>query len=174
MSLESWIKSGTDGEAPAERLAERLSAASYGTILVLAALIIVDTDAVADGWGWELLTGVGVATWLAHFYAEMAGDHIRHGAAPNRRAVTSAMLDGLPIPLAAFLPAMMLLFGRLDVLAPATAIRAAVITALLQLVGVGAMVGLAVSTRGSQAWAYAAVTALFGIVVVLLKTALGH
>ena len=46
---------------PRDRLAERLSAASYGTILVLAALALIDADDVSSGLGWELVTGVGAA-----------------------------------------------------------------------------------------------------------------
>jgi hypothetical protein len=45
---------------------------------------------------------------------------------------------------------------------------------MLQLVGLGAMVGLAVSSRRSGAWSYAAATAAFGLIVVSLKLVLGH
>ena len=74
------------GGWPRERLAERLSAACYGTVLVLAALPLIDADEVSSGLGWELVTGVGVATWVAHLYAEVVGDHLRHGsgARPGR------------------------------------------------------------------------------------------
>jgi hypothetical protein len=159
---------------PRDRLAERFSAASYGTVLVLASLVLIDADEVSSGLGWELVTGVGVATWLAHFYAEVVGDHLRRGAALDRTEVGTAMSDGFPILLAAVPPAIMLLLGRLDVLNPRVALWAAVATAFFQLVAVGAFVGSVVSTRGRGPWAYAAATALIGLAVVTLKVILGH
>jgi hypothetical protein len=160
---------------PRERLAERVSAASYGSVLVLSALALIDAEAVGDGWGWELVTGVGVATWVAHLYAEVVGEHLRHAAAAHTRAeLARAMADGFPILLATVLPAITLLLGRLDVLDPGVALWAAVAVAFAQLVGLGAFVGEVMSGRHSQAWVYAAVTAAFGLVVVTLKVVLGH
>jgi hypothetical protein len=159
---------------PRERLAERVSAASYGSVLVLAALAVIDADDVADGWGWELATGVGVATWIAHLYAEVVGEHLRHSEAHTRAEITRAMADGSPILFAAVLPAIVLALGRLAVLEPRVALWIAVVVAFLQLVGLGALVGQLVSDRRSRAWVYAAVTAAFGLVVVSLKVVLGH
>ena len=51
LQLQNW---------PRERLAARVSAASYGSVLVLTALALINADTVGDGWGWELITGVGV------------------------------------------------------------------------------------------------------------------
>jgi hypothetical protein len=163
--LEGW---------PRERLAERLSAACYGTVLVLAALPVIDADEVSSGLGWELVTGVGVATWVAHLYAEVVGDHLRHGSALDRIEINRAMVDGLPILLAAVLPGVVLLLGRLDVLDPRGALWLAVAVAIGQLVAVGAFVGASVSTRSARAWSYAAATAAIGMAVVVLKLALGH
>ena len=157
-----------------ERLAERLSAACYGTVLVLVALPLIDADEVASGWGWELVTGIGVATWIAHLYAEVVGDHVRRESSVDRTEITRAMVDGLPIPLAAVLPAVMLLLGRVDVLDERVALWAAVAVAIGQLVGVGAFVGGSVSRRGVSVWSYAGATAVIGLAVVVLKLALGH
>ena len=163
--LEGW---------PRERLAERLSAACYGTVLVLAALPLIDADEVSSGLGWELVTGVGVATWVAHLYAEVVGDHLRRGSALDRIEINRAMLDGLPILLAAVLPAVVLLLGRVDVLEPRVALWVSVAVAIGQLVAVGAFVGASVSTDGATPWSYAAATAAIGIAVVILKLVLGH
>jgi hypothetical protein len=159
---------------PRHRLAATVSAASYGTVLVLAALALLDADEVDSGLGWELLTGVGLATWLAHLYAEVMGDHLRHTAVPGREELGRAMVDGLPILLAAVLPAVMLMLGRLEVLDPATALATAIAVALAQLVAVGTFVGLAVAPDRSHAWLYAAVTAVFGLAIVALKVTLAH
>jgi hypothetical protein len=157
-----------------ERFAEQLSAACYGTVLVLAALPLIDADDVASGWGWELVTGVGVATWMAHLYAEVVGDHFRRGSALDRNEITRAMVDGLPILLAAVLPAVVLLLGRVDVLDESVALWISVGVAIAQLVGVGAFVGGSVSHRRASVWSYAGVTAAIGIAIVTIKLALGH
>jgi hypothetical protein len=159
---------------PPEHLAERVTAAAYGTVLVLSALALLDAGNVSSGLGWELVTGVGVATWVAHLYAEVVGDHVRHGSAPDRKEIGRAMTDGIPILLATIPPAVVLLLGRLDVLDPRLALWASVAVALLQLVGVGAFVGAALSSGRSRPWMYAVVTAAIGVAVVTLKLVLGH
>src|SRR3954451_6683743 len=159
---------------PRERLAELLTAAAYGTVLVLTALPLIDADSVKDGVGWELVAGVGLATWIAHLYAEAVGDHVRRGAALNGAEVRRAMAGGSPILLAAVPPAVVLLLGRLDVLEPNTARWTAVAVAIVQLVGVGVLVGSVVTTTRARSWSYAAATAALGVAVVLLKLILGH
>ena len=162
------------GRRRQERLAERLSAACYGTVLVLAALPLLNADEVASGVGWELVAGVGIATWVAHLYAEVVGDHIRRGAALNRAELRIAATDGLPIPLAAVPPGVVLALGRLDVLDPRVALWIAVAVAVVQLVAVGAFVGSVVSSERAGPWSYAAAIAVVGVAVVVLKLALGH
>lgn len=157
-----------------EHLAERVNAASYGTVLIIASLLVVQPDDVASGWGWELVTGVGLATWAAHIYAEVLGNHVRKSDAHRAHEVRRAMGDGLPILLAAFVPAVALLLGRLGVVAPRQALWIAVIVALLQLVALGAFVGAVVPDDSASQWRYSAVTAVFGVVVVLVLVALGH
>jgi hypothetical protein len=143
-------------------------------VLVLTSLVLIDAEEVSSGLGWELVTGVGVATWIAHFYAEVVGDHLRRGATLDSAEIGRAMVDGVPILLAAVPPAVMLLLGRLEVLEERVALWLAVAVALVQLAGVGAIVGSSVSTRSNSAWSYAAATAVVGFAVVVLKLALGH
>ena len=155
--------------------AERVSAAAYGTVLILAALPLVHPEDVLDGVGWELLVGIGGATWLAHLFAEVVGDHVRHSAVAHERSeIARAMIDGLPILAAVVLPAFALLFGRLEVLSPRGALWAAVAVAVVQLVGLGAYVGAVSDERSSARWTYAGATALFGLAVVVIKVVLGH
>ena len=158
---------------PRDRLAERLTAASYGTVLVLAALALIDADDVSSGLGWELVTGVGAATWIAHLYAELVGDHLRHGSALDRAEVARAAADGFPILLAAIPPAVMLLLGRLEVLDEGVALGASLVIAVVQLIGIGAYVGTT-HVGGMNAWIFAAATATVGIAVVTFKLVLGH
>jgi hypothetical protein len=160
--------------SPRERLAERVAAASYGTVLILSALALIDVDAVTSGLGWELVTGVGAATYIAHIFAEVVGDHVRHQSPLDREAMRRAMSDGLPIVFAAVAPAAMLLLGRLEVLEPRTALWASMVVAIVQLVALGAFVGAAVSSQRSSVWRYAAVTAAVGFAVVVIKLMLSH
>jgi hypothetical protein len=170
------IKSFTErfDRHPRERVAERFSAASYGTVLVLASLALIDVDQVSSGLGWELVTGVGVATWVAHLYAEVIGDHLRQGSALDRSEIKRAMVDGLPILLAAVPPGVMLLLGRLEVLDERLALWTALLVAIVQLAGLGAIVGSIVSTDVRRTWSYAAATAAIGLAVVIVKLVLNH
>lgn len=161
-------------ELPRQRLAERVTAASYGTVLLLASLALIEPEDVGSGLGWELVTGVGVSTWVAHLYAEVVGDHLRDNTPPSRRELAMAMRDGFPILLATVGPAVMLLLGRLDILGDRLAVWAAVAVAVAQLAGVGAFVGLVASGRGDRQWRYAWLTAAFGVTVVAVKVGLGH
>ena len=119
----------TTGEIPRERLAELVSAASYGTVLVLAALSVISVSEVAHGHGAELVAGVGVATWLAHLFAEILGGHVR---------------------------------------------ILAIVVAVLQLAGIGAVVAASAPTRPAARWTYAVSTAAVGLAIVALSVALGH
>ena len=47
-------------------------------MLVLGALAFVVPSDVADGHGLEPMAGVGVATWVAHVFADLVGEHVRH------------------------------------------------------------------------------------------------
>jgi hypothetical protein len=161
-------------DLPRHRLAERATAASYGTVLVLASLAVIEPAHVGSGLGWELVTGVGASTWVAHLYAEVVGDHLRHTVAPRRREVTRAMRDGLPILLATVVPAVILGLGRLDVLGDRLALWGAVAVAVAQLAGVGGFVGLVASGHSDRPWRYAGITAAFGVTVVVVKVLLGH
>jgi hypothetical protein len=156
-----------------DRVAERVSAASYGTVLIMTTLLLVEAEDVASGLGWELIVGVGAATWLAHLYAEVLGNHVRSIEALQPHELRRAMADGLPILIASVLPAMALVLGRLDVVAPRQALWIAVILALLQLVAVGAVVGI-VSQGPTNSWRYAVIAGVFGVAVALTLVALGH
>ena len=171
---ESTTSPDHEQRDPRERAAQRVTAAAYGTVLVLAALPLIDPDDVASGLGWELVSGVGIATWVAHLYAEAIGEHVRRSAAVDRAEIVRAMFDGLPILAAAVLPALLLGLGRLDVLSPRLALWLALAAALVQLVGVGVVAGAAVPGRGRRPWRYALVTAVIGLAVVAIKVALGH
>jgi hypothetical protein len=157
-----------------ERLVQRVTAATYGTVLVLAALPLIKVSGVASGVGWELVTGVGIATYIAHAYAEVMGDHVRRRSSLDRAEVARAMRDGVPILYAAVGPASALGLGGINVLSDTAALWVAVTVAVLQLVGLGLFVGWAVTPRRSHWWVYGVASAAMGVVVVALKLGLSH
>lgn len=168
--MRAWTQRNT---AHRDRIAERISAASYGTVLIIAALLFVEPADVTSGWGWELVVGVGAATWLAHLYADVLGNRVRTEDATRPHELRKAMIDGLPTLLSAVAPAAVLLLGRLGALEPRQALWLAVIVALLQLLAIGAFVG-AVSGQRSGSWRHAVTATVLGLAVVLLMVALGH
>jgi hypothetical protein len=159
---------------PRERLAELVSAGCYGTVLVLAALGVVGVSDVALGHGSELVAGVGLATWLAHIFAELLGGHVRRPEPLHRSEVVRSLVDGSPILMASVLPAIVLGFGRLDLVSDATARIAAIVVAILQLFVIGAFVARMAPAPPAARWTFAAATAGIGLAVVALTVLLGH
>jgi hypothetical protein len=161
-------------QLPRERLAGLVSAATYGTVLVLAALGVVGASDVALGHGAEIVAGVGLATWLAHLFAQLLGGHVLHREPLHRREVSRAAIDGSPIVIATVLPAAVLLLARVDVLSNWTAKLVAIAVALLQLLVIGVFVAHVAPARPNARWVFAAAVAGVGLVVVLFTVLLGH
>jgi hypothetical protein len=159
---------------PRDRLAELVSAGSYGTVLVLGALSVIGASEVALGHAAELVAGVGVATWVAHLFAELLGEHVRRREPLRRSEIERAAVDGSPILAATVLPATVLLLGRLDVLTDSGARIVSIVVAVLQLLLIGAFVGRVAPARPEASWIFAAITASVGLAIVLLTVLLGH
>jgi len=157
-----------------ERLAELVSSAAYGSILVLGGLSVIGVSEVAGGHAAELVASVGLATWLAHLFAELLADHVRHSEPLNRAEIRRAAMDGSPILLVTVLPAIMLLAGRLDVLSDPAARVVAILVAIVQLLAIGAYVARVAATPPATRWSFAAVTGGLGIAMVVLTLLLGH
>jgi hypothetical protein len=157
-----------------EALAELISAASYGTVLVLAALGTISLTQVDLGHGAELIAGVGLATWIAHLFAELLAGHARHHEPLQPAQVRSALRDGSPILLAPVLPAIALMLGRFDIVGDDAARVVAILVATLQLVAIGILVGQISPGRRASVWIYAAATSALGVLVCVLTVVLGH
>lgn len=155
------------------RVAEKVRAASYGTVLVIAALGVTSVADVQLGYSAELVLGVGAATWIAHLYAELLGRHVVEAEPLRRSEVRQAMVDGSPIMLATVLPGIVLVLGRGDSSAASMRMLALAV-AFVQLVGIGILVARVAPGRPHAAWMFAALTAGVGIVVGVATLALGH
>jgi len=164
----------TPERTPRDRLAERVRTASYGSVLVLAALSVVGVSDVALGHGAELVAGVGVATWVAHLFAELLAGHVQRREPLERNEVIRAAVDGSPIIASTVLPATVLLFGRLDLMTDSAARIVAIVVAVLQLFSIGVFVARVAPMRAGATWMFAGIMAGIGIVVVVLTVWLGH
>ncbi len=151
-----------------------VSSAAYGTVLVLGALTVMGVSEVAVGHGAELVAGVGMATWLAHLFAELLGDHVRHSEPLSRREIRRAAVDGSPILVVTVLPAIVLLLGRLDVLSDTAARVIAILVAIVQLLAIGAYVARVAATPPATNWRFVVVTAGAGVAMVVVTLLLGH
>jgi hypothetical protein len=159
---------------PRERLAELVFAATYGTVHVLAALAVIGATSLTVGQGAEIVAGVGLATWLAHLFAQLLSGHVLHREPLHRREVRRAAIDGSPIVISTILPAAVLLLARVGGIENQTAKLAAVVVALLQLLVIGAFVARVAPARPGARWVFAGAVAAIGLIVVALTLWLGH
>ncbi len=164
---------GSEG-LPRDRLADLVSAASYGSVLVVAALGVIGVTEIDLGQGAELVAGVGVATWIAHLFAELLGGHVEQLEPLHRDEVRRALIDGSPILASTAVPALVLLLGRVDLIGDTTAKSIAILVAVAQLLAIGAFVGRVAPACSSAGWIFAAVTAGIGVAIVVLTVLLGH
>jgi len=159
---------------PRDRLGDLVSAGAYGTVLVLAALSVLEVREVGLGYSAELVAGVGVATWVAHFFAESLAGHIRHWHPLQVSEVRRLAVDETPVLASTVLPAAALLFGRFGVMSEGAARSTSIVVAVLQLLAIGIFVGHVSPTLRWEAWLFAGTTALVGVLVVALTVVLGH
>jgi hypothetical protein len=157
-----------------ERLAELVSSAAYGSVLVLAAIGVTEVSDVARGHSAELVAGVGLATFVAHVFAEILGGHVRHPEPLRRAELGRAVVDGCPILAATVLPAAVLVPASLEAVDTGAALTAALGLALVQLVLIGILVARVTPARRSDVWSFAAVTGGIGLAIAALTVWLGH
>ncbi|MGZ8176665.1 hypothetical protein ACXVUM_01945 [Williamsia sp. SKLECPSW1] len=106
------------------RARARMSAYVYGTLLALAAVVVVDPPAIEDGRAVLVVVGTTATTFLAHVFAEIVAHRVivdtdddRPHPARTREAVEE-LRDALPIASSGAFPAAFLVLGWLGVLSP--------------------------------------------------------
>lgn len=112
-------------DLPREQAAARISAYVYGNILIFATLVPFTADDVEHGHAIYPVLGVAVSTYLAHVFADLIGESVRHERPLTRPDVLHELRDAVPILTSAGVPVLLLLLGRLGVLAPTGALIAA-------------------------------------------------
>jgi hypothetical protein len=151
-----------------------VSSAAYGSVLVLAAIGVIGVSDIASGHSGELVAGVGVATFVAHLFAEILGHHVRNPEPLGRAELGRDVVDGCPILAATVLPALVLFAGSRGLISGSAARTTALVIAVLQLLSVGALVARVTPGRRSEAWIFAAVTAGLGLAIAAVIVLLGH
>jgi hypothetical protein len=159
---------------PSERLASLVTAATYGTVIVLGAVVLATPRNVESGYGLEIVFGAGVATWVAHVFADLVGDQLRRDHPLDGADLRASMIAGSPILGAALFPALALILGRLEIISGQAALWLAAAIGILELVAIGGLVAYVHRSRDVRTWRFAVAVAVIGIVVVLVKIVLGR
>ncbi|GAA2066115.1 hypothetical protein GCM10009722_30270 [Williamsia deligens] len=106
------------------RARARMSAYVYGTLLALAAVVVVDPPAIEDGTAVLVVVGTTATTFLAHVFAEIVAHRVMVDTDDDRphpvqaRAALEELRDALPIASSGAFPAAILALGWLEVLSP--------------------------------------------------------
>jgi hypothetical protein len=146
----------------------------YGTIVVMGAIA---AGAAADLDAWRLAPVVVVTVvvlWIAHVYAHSVGESIERGRTLDRAELMSVGRRELAIPLAAVAPTAALLLGAAGVLREATAVWLAFGAGLAALLVQGLRVARLERLGRLATVASVGLNLAFGLVIVLLKSLVGH
>jgi len=169
------------GPLPPDRARARLSAYVYGTLLALAAVVVVDPPAIEDGTAVLIVVGTTATTFLAHVFAEIVAHRVIVDSEDDRpdrvraRAALEELRDALPIASSGAFPAFFLALGWLGALSTAWA---------YVLAGAGPIVRIAVAEVAVQRLQNrpmtmqlvlgALVTATVATAIVAIKVAVAH
>lgn len=161
--------------------ARQLTAATYGTVLTLAALVALPTGSAESVEALLVIAGLAISTFVAHLFSEFVGSQLdidhADSAGGHRDGASSLPLlrSSLPILGATAGPMVILSAAALDLVGP----TAALFAAQLYCLGRIALTGFFVTRyRGEPAtgatWLAGLVLAATGAVVVVVEVLLGH
>jgi hypothetical protein len=158
LSPARWLARGT----------ANVDGAIFGTITA-AAVIAASAHDTTIGLVLTATVVTVVIFWLAHVYGSVVESHMEEGRA-GLNAVGQALIDELPVLEAPAPSVLILLAGVVGVLDAETAVLAALWMAVAQLV----IWGAAAARRHRRSWraaaASGAISGMFGLVIILLKT----
>lgn len=145
--------------------------AIYGLILVSALIIVTDTDQATSGSVMLKVAGTIVVFWLAHAFAEVLARLSRDSTTNFRfwSETRHALRHAAGLPLAAIVPLGILLLGAFTPIRDETAIWAVLWVDILLLAGLGYWAARGMTARPWQRLGIAALTAVLGAVLMLLK-----
>jgi hypothetical protein len=151
----------------------RISAAVYGTVLVLAVLSYMsDNDHLGKGDVFAAMVGTGIAYFAAHVYVDYLAARMTGDREPTLDLSRKVLREEWPLLHAMLAPAIPLLLGGIGVFSRSTAVDIALVVAFADLVGYGFEAG----RRSYGSWvgglASASVAVVLGAVVITLKNLL--
>lgn len=114
-----------------------------------------------------------VVYWLAEEYAELV-EHASTGHLPDRAHIKAALKGRWPIVAASYIPVATLLLARLVGATPWTAALSALIVVMVLLVVYGWRAAHIAGLRGVQLVTMTLIAGMFGLLMIVLKFALGH
>ncbi|MGU3293603.1 hypothetical protein [Williamsia sp. M5A3_1d] len=169
------------GPLSPKRASARLSAYIYGTLLAMAAVVVVDPAAIENGSAVVIVLGTTATTFLAHVFAEIVAGHsipeaTAHLDEPVRRRVAGEELrDAVPIASAGAFPAFFLALGWLDVLDPTWAFVLAGAGPILRMALLQIMIGRIRGQRPTLRILFGGIaTAVVATAIVAAKVILTH
>ena len=144
--------------------------AIYGLILAMS-VIAVSAEYASSNAGLVAVTVLvtGVVFWLAHVYARVLAGSLTTHRTPNRSEVRDAIRHDWPLVEVTIPLVLILALGALDVVADKTAVLAATLAVLVELVAAGAYAARASGAGLFGTLASALIAGALGSAVVLLK-----
>ncbi len=119
----------------------------YGTILVLAALIALQPDALTGPRGLAYVWGTALSTFVAHVVASSVGLRVRTDRRPTSADVRQDIRHAVPTVTSALLPSIFMVAALLGWLEPGAGLVLAIAVTLVRLASLGWIVGYAVGER---------------------------
>jgi len=157
------------GPQPASsRAGRRYAAGVYGTIITGAILATSGPRRDAIPLTASIIFTL-VVYWLAEQYSELLGEHLGGGRLPGWRQIRRGLARTWPMVAASLFPLLALDLARAFGASQQWSALAALIVAMIMLLVYGWLAGRASALRRGQQLLIALVTALLGVVMVVLK-----
>lgn len=155
--------------------AARISAYVYGNLLILAALFTLTPDKASEWHGVLVIFATGFTTFLAHIFADMLGERVRHDAHPSWASLKHELRNAMPIVSSASIPAVLLILSVLGLINGSVALIAADILVLGRIAFLGTMMNHVRREKASLRSVLSGVglAVAFGIIS-LIKAVLTH
>ncbi|MFI5427474.1 hypothetical protein [Aeromicrobium sp. UC242_57] len=155
-----------------DEIADRISAYVYGNILVLASLVVLHHDEIERGFGFALVLGTAVSTFIAHAFSEGLGASVRQN---EHASMQHILRDSLPIVSAASVPAALMAVGAFGWIEPVVCLRLAEAWVIVRLAITSFIVGrLQGHPVTGRTWFASLALAAVAVAIVAIKVVLTH
>jgi hypothetical protein len=165
----------TGAQSEDEDLAEQLQEFVYGTITALVVIGALQSGDLGSSRGATfVVVGTAVATWLAHAFAAIIGVHVRQRRAVQRHEMIAKFRHSWRIITAALPSTAVLILADVGLISLRSALTAATVIGVLQLVGVGVVAARRSEFTVFGVVVYATTASVIGLVIVAIEIAVFH